>query len=418
MVRRTLLATLLLLVFACPAHAALTVTATQALSPRLTQYTATSDALGRSTSIRVLLPAGYEDGRRYPVLLLLHGCCDDYRSWVDKGRAEQLTAPYPLIVVMPDGGPNGWYSDPYAGGTPKYETYAFDELLPWVDATFATTGGRAVAGLSMGGFGALKYAARHPGVFEAASSFSGVADSVSFAANGFANLIPDSVWGPRATDLARWREHNPLDLAARLRGLKLLELRTGNGEHGPLDTRTGRDNLEAEVGRENDALHARLDALGIPHVYDNYGPGVHDWPYWARDLERTLINLRAVFPETRTATVGGTVPSALLLSVGGPASFGAFVPGVERTYTATAPAVVTSTAGDATLSVSEPGRLANGTFELPEPLQVELSKAGWTGPVTSDPVTITFRQHIGATDPLRTGAYSRTLTFTLSTTNP
>ena len=50
--------------------------------------------------------------RRYPVLLLLHGCCDDYRSWVDKGRAEQLTAPYPLIVVMPDGGSAGWYSDP------------------------------------------------------------------------------------------------------------------------------------------------------------------------------------------------------------------------------------------------------------------------------------------------------------------
>ena len=112
------------------------------------------------------------------------------------------------------------------------------------------------------------------------------------------------------------------------------------------------------------------------------------------------------------------MPSILLLSIGGPASFGAFVPGVERTYTATAPAVVTSTAGDATLSVSDPGHLANGAFELPQPLQVELSKASWTGPVTSDPVTITFRQHIGATDPLRTGAYSRTLTFTLSTTAP
>ena len=288
-----------------------------------------------------------------------------------------------------------------------------------MDATFATTGGRAVAGLSMGGFGALKYAARHPGVFQAASSFSGVADSVSFAANGFANLIPDTVWGPRATDLARWREHNPLDLAARLRGLKLLELRTGNGEHGPLDTRTGRDNLEAEVGRENDALHAQLDELGIPHVYDDYGPGVHDWPYWARDLEHTLSNLRAVFPETRTATVGGTVPSALLLSVGGAASFGTFVPGVERTYTATAPAIVTSTAGDATLTVSRVrAAWPTGPSSCRSRCRSTLSKAGWTGPVTSDPVTITFRQHIGATDALRTGAYSRTLTFTLSTTKP
>jgi hypothetical protein len=79
---------------------------------------------------------------------------------------------------------------------------------------------------------------------------------------------------------------------------------------------------------------------------------------------------------------------------------------------------VISTAGDATLSVSDPGHLTNGAFSLPEPLRVELSKASWTAPVSNDPVDITFRQHIGANDPLRTGAYSRTLTFTLSTTNP
>ena len=418
-----LLALSVVLLAASPARADLTVTGTQTLSPRLMQFAATSDALGRSTSIRVLLPEGYAAApdRRYPVLLLLHGCCDDYRSWVDKGRAEQLTAPYPLIVVMPDGGSAGWYSDPYnagAFGPPRYETYAFGELLPWVDATFRSTGRRAVAGLSMGGFGALSYAARHPGVFDAAASYSGVLDASAFAANGYANLIPDAVWGPRATELARWREHNPLDLAASLRGLSLIELRTGNGSPGPLDTRTGRDNLEFQVWRENTDMHAKLDQLGIAHVYDDYGPGVHDWPYWARDLERTLINLRAVFPETVEGGVGGTVPSVLSLVVGGPASFGAFTPGVERTYTATVPAVVTSTAGDATLSVGDPGRLANGAFELPQPLEVGFSRATWAGPVASDPVTITFTQRVGASDALRTGAYSRTLTFTLSTTSP
>jgi hypothetical protein len=60
----------------------------------------------------------------------------------------------------------------------------------------------------------------------------------------------------------------------------------------------------------------------------------------------------------------------------------------------------------------------NGTFALPQPLQVSLSKAAWTAPVANDPVTITFKQRIEATDALRTGAYSKTLTFTLSTTNP
>ena len=77
-----------------------------------------------------------------------------------------------------------------------------------------------------------------------------------------------------------------------------------------------------------------------------------------------------------------------------------------------------SSAGDAALSVSEPGHLTNGAFSLPQPLRVELSKATWAAPVSNDPVTITFKQAIGANDALRTGAYSKTLTFTLSTTSP
>ena len=82
-------------------------------------------------------------------------------------------------------------------------------------------------------------------------------------------------------------------------------------------------------------------------------------------------------------------------------------------------AEVTSTAGEAALSVAPaPAYLANGTYTLSEPLQVAFSKAAWTGPVSGDPVTITLRQHIGVNQPLRTGSYSTTLTFTLSTTTP
>jgi hypothetical protein len=79
---------------------------------------------------------------------------------------------------------------------------------------------------------------------------------------------------------------------------------------------------------------------------------------------------------------------------------------------------VISTAGEAALSVSEPGHLMNGTFALPEALRVDIAPASWTGPVSNATAAITFRQHIGATDALRTGAYSKTLTFTLSTTSP
>ena len=101
-----------------------------------------------------------------------------------------------------------------------------------------------------------------------------------------------------------------------------------------------------------------------------------------------------------------------------PATFGAFTPGVAKEYTASTTANVISTAGDAALSVSDPGRLMNGTFALPQPLRVEFSKATWNAPVSNDGVTITFRQAITATDALRTGAYTKTLTFTLSTTSP
>ncbi|WP_051323722.1 glycoside hydrolase family 3 N-terminal domain-containing protein [Candidatus Solirubrobacter pratensis] len=116
--------------------------------------------------------------------------------------------------------------------------------------------------------------------------------------------------------------------------------------------------------------------------------------------------------------VSGTVPATLALTLAGPASFGVFTPGVANTYTAATTANVISTAGDATLTVSDPGHLANGSFSLPEALQVTLAPASWTAPVSNAAVAIGFSQHIGANDALRTGSYSKTLTFTLSTTSP
>jgi len=142
-----------------------------------------------------------------------------------------------------------------------------------------------------------------------------------------------------------------------------------------------------------------------------------------------------------TAPVGGTVPATLSLTLGTPASFGTFLPGVSRTYLASTTANVTSSAGDATLTVTDPsttspGRLVNGAFALRLGLQAQGSSALGTGsafgslsgsprtlvtyggPVANDTATIQFRQSIAADEPLRTGSYSKTLTFTLSTTTP
>jgi hypothetical protein len=142
--------------------------------------------------------------------------------------------------------------------------------------------------------------------------------------------------------------------------------------------------------------------------------------------------------------VTGSVPATLSLTLGPAAAFGAFTPGLAKDYAASMTANVISTAGDAALSVADPsatatGHLVNGAFSLPSPLQAKASSpaagAGaapanvggsaaptpllsYSGPASNDPVSLAFAQHIGAGDALRSGAYSKTLTFTLSTTTP
>jgi uncharacterized protein (TIGR03118 family) len=143
-------------------------------------------------------------------------------------------------------------------------------------------------------------------------------------------------------------------------------------------------------------------------------------------------------------SVGGTVPATLSLSLGAPASFGPFTPGVAMDYTTFTTADVLSTAGNATLSIADPdpanpGHLVNGTFALPQPVQADATSPGggtgaafapiggaaapttlltYAGPISHDAAVINFKQSIGSGDPLRTGNYTKTFTFTLSTTNP
>jgi hypothetical protein len=134
-----------------------------------------------------------------------------------------------------------------------------------------------------------------------------------------------------------------------------------------------------------------------------------------------------------TAPVGGTVPATLALTLGAAPSFGAFTPGVAKDYFASSELTVTSSAGDAALIVQDASpfytnRLVNGTFALANELQVK-NNAGayqtmpaglrfWGGPTASEKVPLELKQSIGANDPLRSGSYSKTLTFSLSTTTP
>jgi hypothetical protein len=214
------------------------------------------------------------------------------------------------------------------------------------------------------------------------------------------------------------------------------------------------------AGTENDAAWVSRESVGF---VDGPGIATDDTLLWGFGLEGIttraerasalkdavayLTRSRPATPPTYTdsedGTVGGNVPATLSLTLDGPASFGAFTPGLGKTYFASTGANVISTAGDALLSVSDPssvgtGHLVNGTFVLPEPLQARARNATntgtaynnvgssasplnlltWSGPISNDRLTLEFSQLVKSTDPLRTGTYSKALTFTLSTTNP
>lgn len=300
------------------------------LSDRLVELHFRTPAVEGETGVRVLLPEGYEadPARRYPVLYLLHGCCagkTGYRSWTDGFPLAGYTEGLPLIVVMPDSGPQAGYLDWYnggAGGTPMWETYHLGQLLPWIDENFRTVASRqarAVAGLSMGGYGAMEYATRAPDLFVAAASWSGAVNtnSVFLQASAVTALADSSTpsdptyapaasvraTGPRATEEVRARGRNPWDLVENVRGLALT-LRTGDGSSGGPGNaccgggsdQTG-DFVEMEVHEENVSFHRRLAELSIQHTWDDYGPGCHCVWYWDRDLREDLPRLMAVFAD-------------------------------------------------------------------------------------------------------------------------
>src|SRR5690348_10102009 len=126
----------------------------------------------------VILPADYDASRttRYPVLYLLHGLDGHYSDWLSRTNVADYASEYSLIVVMPEGN-DGWYTDSAILATDKYESYILKELLPDVEERYRTIQaryGRAIAGLSMGGYGAIKFGLKSPQTFVFAASMSGV----------------------------------------------------------------------------------------------------------------------------------------------------------------------------------------------------------------------------------------------------
>ncbi|MBM0235986.1 esterase family protein [Micromonospora sp. ATA32] len=270
-----------------------------AIGPRLVDLTIESPALGRAANVRLLTPDGWEQrapGDHWPVLYLLHGCCDSYVSWTRSTDVTSIPELRDVLVVMPEAGAAGWYSDWWnggQGGAPAWETFHLSEVRQIIERGYGAGPKRVVAGLSMGGFGAMSYAARNPGMFRAAASFSGAVHPLRDPSYwlpffGRTGLDPYALWGDPVAQRDIWQDHDPYYLAKQLRHTALFVASGDGTADGPFDPPGRTNSLEALIYQENLEFVDQLRELGVSVATDFYGPGTHSWPYWQRELHRAL----------------------------------------------------------------------------------------------------------------------------------
>ncbi len=219
-----------------------------------------SPSLQKHTQAEILLPDPAKRGP-FHVMFLLHGLSDDQTIWMRRTSIERYVVDLPLIVVMPDGG-RGWYADSEEGY--RYETALAVELPTIIEATFHTVRPWAISGLSMGGYGALKFSIKHTDLFASAVSHSG--------ALTMAHDLPnrDEEFN---REVARALGENPVGGKDDLLSL-IGTQRPSRTPHLRFDCGTDDFLLEA-----NRAFHRHLETLQVPHEYTEH-PGGHTWDYW------------------------------------------------------------------------------------------------------------------------------------------
>jgi S-formylglutathione hydrolase FrmB len=235
---------------------------------------------GITVGFNIILPRDYStSARRYPVLYLLHGYTDHYPAWVSYTGIVQYARDYAQIIVMPEGD-NGYYTNSYSDPKLAWEDFIIQDLIPYVDSHYRTAAsrpGRAIAGLSMGGYGAMKLGLKYPHVFAAVASLSGVVaaprwkDRYPVEDADYPKLI-DSILGPRGS--ATRAANDPFELIQKLPADQRPQLYLSIGTS---------DNL-LEENREFVRLLAELK---VPYEYREI-PGEHEWPVWDQQIQVVL----------------------------------------------------------------------------------------------------------------------------------
>ena len=222
-------------------------------------------AIGKETAMNVLLP---NKGRGpFPVMYLLHGLSDDYSTWLRLTRIEWHVWELPLMVVMPDGDRSFYANSAQCGA---YEDHIMKDVIGYVERTFPASRkrrGRAIAGLSMGGYGAMMLGLKYARKFSVICSHSSAFRPDQLLANS-----PD---GRLLYPVMRRKEYDCRALARAV---------AAKGPRPAVKIDCGTDDYLIEMNR---AFHAYLGRIGFPHHYTEY-PGVHNWNYWETHIQETI----------------------------------------------------------------------------------------------------------------------------------
>ncbi len=244
-----------------------------------------SGALGQERAVSILLPTDYETStRRYPVLYLLHGLGDDNTAWSYMTNLSGYAARHGVIIAMPDGG-RSFYVNSAADPKARFEDFIVKDVVGYVDSHYRSIplrNARAVAGLSMGGYGAMFLGLKHYRRFGAIGAFSGALAVAHEPPN--ATTTPrdiareiDPLFGPPGS--AERDERDPFRLLEKVRAAEMPRIYIACG---------GQDFLLAQ----NRAFVDLLSRRNVPYEYREISPRVHSWDFWNEQIRVFLNRLR------------------------------------------------------------------------------------------------------------------------------
>jgi len=243
-----------------------------------------SKLVGATLPYNVLLPTDYDTSTttRYPVLYLLHGLTGHYSDWITRTNVADYAVQYRMIVVMPEGN-DSWYTDNVSSASDKYESYVLKELIPDVGRRYRTLEaryGRSIAGLSMGGYGSIKFGLKSPSTFVFAGSMSGAFGQTRFGEKEITNAPWETslkLFGPIDSDTRK--ANDVFEIIRSLTPARINALPYFYFDCGTEDS--------SQIFPYNRELATLMLEKKIPHEYREL-PGDHSWAYWDRQVQEVL----------------------------------------------------------------------------------------------------------------------------------